>query len=404
MLKDRSELERILIKYIANTVTHPVTISEHQQWYLDLFEKYSIPISMSSDIISQRKDLSEFNEFILFAITDIVKPDLIKKYFTDVQIKLYTGQKYQQETFKFPIKFHLIKITDEQYIGKTTAQFLMKLRDNQLINYNADTQRALRIILQGGNKILRPYINDKAVEEIDNCFSENIFIPNMLTLNINPDDENAEYEYSEKTETLTVYNITSFDIVDGYHRYLGLSRNYDRDNTWDYPMMLQVSAFSTGRAKQLIFQEDHKTKMKEVDSASYNQYDAGNMVVNRLNTDTDCNLNGKLSVNGGLISPGLMGRVINKLYFRKKPDRKTIISITKNIKQKLNSFTEDHDEYLENKWTGHEIIIVVYGIYKDYGIDQIYEALQNISQNDKTTLNSIRDINNKVLTVLKEVY
>lgn len=404
MLKDRSELERILIKYIANTVTHPAAISDHQQWYLNIFEKYNIPINLSSDIISQRKDLSEFNEFILFAITDIIKPDLISKYFTDVQIKMYTGQKYQQEKFDFPIKFHLIKITDEQYIGKTTAQFLMKLRSNQLINYNADTQRALRIILQGGTKILRPYINDRAVDEIDNSFSEQIFIPNMLTLNINPDDENAEYEYNEKTETLTVYNITSFDIVDGYHRYLGLSRNYDRDNNWDYPMMLQVSAFSTGRAKQLIFQEDHKTKMKEVDSASYNQYDAGNMVVNRLNTDTDCNLNNKLSVNDNLISPGLLGRVINKLYFRKKPERKEIINVTKNIKQKLNLFTEEHDEYLDNKWMGHEIMIVIYGIFKGYTTDQIYAALQNISKDDKATLNSIRDINNRVLNILKEVY
>ena len=404
MLKDRNGLERVLIKYIANTVTHLATISEHQQWYLKIYEKYNIPISMSSDIISQRKDLSEFNEFILFAITDIIKPDLINQYFTDVEIKMYTGQKYQQEEFNFPIKFHLIKITDEQYIGKTTAQFLMKLRSSQLINYNADTQRALRIILQGGTKILRPYINDKAVEEIDNCFSERIFIPNMLTLNINPDDENAEYEYNERTETLTVYNITSFDIVDGYHRYLGLSRNYDRDNNWDYPMMLQVSAFSTGRAKQLIFQEDHKTKMKEIDSASYNQYDAGNMVVNRLNTDTDCNLNGKLNVNGGLISPGLMGGVINKLYFPKKPERKEIISVTKNIKQQLNLFTEEHDEFLENKWLGHEIIIILYGIYNNYTADQIYAALQNISKENKSTLNAIRDINNKVVKILKEVY
>lgn len=93
MLKDRSELEQQLIKYSANNATHQIGLSTTQQWYLDLQEKYNIPITISSDIISQRKDISQFNEFILFAITDILKPEWIKKYFTEQEIKLYSGKK-----------------------------------------------------------------------------------------------------------------------------------------------------------------------------------------------------------------------------------------------------------------------------------------------------------------------
>ena len=404
MLKDRSELENYLVKWIINNTSNRQQRSIQQQWCVELLEKYNIPIVMSSDILSQRKDLSEYNKFVLFAVTDIVKPDKVEEFYTSQEIKLYTGKKYEPQKVTFPFKLHLIKITDDQYIGKTTAQFLMGLREMQIINYNADTQRALRIMLKGGTKILRPFINDKTVMEIDNSFAENTFIPNMLTLNINLDDEEADYVYDDKEEILKISNLTAFDIVDGYHRYLGLSRNYDRDNTWDYPMMLQITTFSVGKAKQFIFQENHKTVRKEIDSSTYDQYNPGNMVVNRLNNDPECNLNGNIGLSGGIVNAGVLGQVINRIYFPKKPDRKEIISTTKEIKTALNTFTEEQDEYLERSWDAYEIIMIIYGLFNKYDSDRIYNAIKNISQDNIDTLNRIKDANNKVLNILKEVY
>ena len=84
---------------------------------------------MSSDIITLRKNLSEYNEFILFAITSIVKPDQIKKWFTDREIKNYSKQKLKTSKIKFPIKLKMFEVTPDQWIGVSSAQFLMKLRD-----------------------------------------------------------------------------------------------------------------------------------------------------------------------------------------------------------------------------------------------------------------------------------
>ena len=405
MLKDRGELEKKLIIYITNNITNRNKMSERQQWGLELYSKYGIPVSMSSDIIGGRKDLSEYNTFVLFAITDIIKPEWIEQYYSPQEIKMFNGQQYDVEPIKFPIKLHLIKITDDQYIGRTTAQFLMKLRAEQLINYNADTQRALRIMVKGGTIILRPFLNSKAVNEIDESYATGTFIPNMITLNINQDDENADYVYDEKEEILTINNITAFDIADGYHRYLGLSRNYDRDNNWDYPMMLQISTFSVGKAKQMIFQEDQKTQMKKIDSFTYNQYNSGNMVVTRLNSDNNCNLSGLINITDGIVDAGILAKAIDRLYFQKKNvERKEIINTAKLLRSELNYFTEEHSEYLERKWEPYEILAIVYGLFNEYEPDQIVDAISHLSKENRDYINLRKDFYVRVLGILKEVY
>lgn len=404
MLKERSKLEDMLVKTMANNITKENKLSIRQKWCLELSEKYNVPIAMSSDIMAQRKDLSEYNEFILFAFTDILKPTKVSEYFTDKEIKLYSGQKLQLNSRKFPIELHMIKVTDDQYIGATSAQFLMKLREQQLINYNPDTQRALRIILKGGTKIARPYVDHTNVKEIRESYRDNTFIPNMITLNINLDDELANYHYDDRTETFTVSDLTAFDMVDGYHRYLGMGGNYDMDNSWDYPMMLQITTFSVGKAKQFIWQEDHKTKMKITDAVTYDQYNPGNMVVSRLNTDPSCYMNGKININDGLIDAGVMSSVINRLWFPTKPDRKEVIMTSKDIQFRLNSFTEDIIEYMDKKWDTYEIIMVLYGFKNDHTSGEINAALRLLTEDNKKTLNKIKDVNNKALNIIKEVY
>lgn len=404
MLKDRTKLEDALVKFMINNISNKNELSLRQKWCLELKEQYNIPIAVASDIMAQRKDLSEYNEFILFAFANVIKPEKVEEYYTEKEIKLYSDQKLELGSPKFPIKLHLIKVTDDQYIGATTAQFLMKLREDQLINYNPDTQRALRIMLRGGTQIARPFVDHNNVKEIKDCYKDGVFIPNMITLNISLDDEKADYYYDDKTETLIISDITAFDMVDGYHRYLGLSGNYDADNNWDYPMMLQITIFSVGKAKQFIWQEDHKTKMKVTDAATFDQYNAGNMVVNRLNTDPNCYLNGKININDGTIDAGVMSRAINRLWFPKKPDRKEIIIVSKDIENKLNDFTEDAIEYMDKKWVTYETIIIMYGIKNEYNADKIVSTIKSISAEDISTLNRIKDINTKTLSILKEVY
>lgn len=396
MLKPREELEKKLISQFFT-----ISRDEKQSQYLELEEQYNIPIDMSADIFNSIKDLSGYNEFILYAITATVKPKLVSTYFTSREITAYSKQKLANTKIKFPIKLKMFEVTTDQWIGVTDAQFLMKLRDAQYINYNADTQRALEIMLNGGKEIARPSVEYKAVNEIANSYGDGSFIPNTISLNINQDDEAADFEFED--DVLTIKNITAFDIFDGYHRYLGMSRNYDKDKRFNYPTELRITNFSVSKAKQFIWQEDHKTKMKKISADTYDQRNPGNILIDRLNTDSTCNLYNQIDLKGGLVNAGELSMIVNKMYFgnKQRVERKDIITAAKTLKQKLNDFTEENEQYLGRKWKKFETLIIIYGLHEDCDFEKILEIIANISKGDKAVLNSAQNIHKKELDIMR---
>lgn len=405
MLIDKKLAENKLTLYLANVEdvkyqTNPDDLKIRQKWYIELSKQYDIPISISSDIISRRRDLSEYNEFILFAITNIVKPDLVSKFFTEKEIKLFRGQKYKTETIKFPIELPMFQVTEDQYIGVASAKWLMDLREAYMINYNADTQRALEIMLKGDTAVYRPYVNERSVREIAESFEARTFIPNTISLNINMDDENADYYF--KDNVLVINSITEFDIFDGYHRYLGMARNYDKNHDFDYPIELRITMFSVAKAKHFIWQEDHKTKMRKVDAESYNQNDVGNQVISRLNNDPDFLLHNKITLRGGYIDAGIATQLIKRLYFGKNPTKKDVIAVSKQLKQSINDFVEEYDEYLDREWTREEVYVTIYGFSKRFDNAEIYDAVHAITPEQAKRLHN--EVRSGAIDVIKEVY
>lgn len=380
MLKDRRNLEKDLITFLSSIdKTKDSNRKLQQQWYTRLSQDYNIPMVDSSDYLSLRKDLSGATEFILFAITNIVEEELVGKYFTKKEIDLYKGQKLKVDDIKTTFRLPMIKVTDDQYIGATSVKFLMQLREDRLINYNANTQRALAAMLVGEDVIYRPYVNNYAVQEIADAFKQNVFIPNTISLNINLEDDRADYEYNPKKNILEIRDITAFDIFDGYHRYLGMARIWDMNHNFDYPMKLRITMFSVSKAKQFIFQEDHKTKMKKLDAKTFNQGDYGNQVINRLNSDPDSCVIGRVNLMNGLINSGVMSQSINKFFFNEKKEynRKDINGVAQEIMTALDKFLLKYDEYNQNKWSRSTTNIIVYGIANNHTSEEIYKALQN---------------------------
>lgn len=398
MLKDRNELEKKLLLYINENSNS----KQRQQWYIEIEEKYNIPISMSSDIISGRKDISEYNTFILYCITSVIKENEIQKYYTDNEIKMFSNEKYVRDEISFPIVLDMFKVSDDQYIGVSSVKFLMQLRAAQLINYNAETQRALEIITKGEHEIYRPYLNNKAVKEIKQAYASKSFIPNTISLNISLDDENADYNFADNK--LTIKSITAFDIFDGYHRYVAMGQNYDADPDFDYPIELRITMFSVGRAKQFIYQEDQKTKMKKVVSKTYNQHDIANIIINKIDSNPDCYLHNNINNNDGIVNAGYMYNVLSAICLNQKFETKDIFQTVKRLVKNINDFLENNNEYLEKKWSAYETYIIIFGLYNDNDPKDVIKCLKNTTESQAAAIARMYTYNVKFKKMIEEVY
>lgn len=366
MLHDKTVLEQYLEKESIKIV---VDKEKSKTLYNYMNDTYQIPKSLTADLISCRKSFSEVSEFILFCLLDSIEKTIgvttssLDKYFTMQEVQTYRKAKYEVETIKFPLVFKMVEIRDDQWIGKITVNQLMDLRKTQLINYNVNAQRTMQKIIKGAKEFYKIALNWNAIRQIVQSFMSSQYIPNTLTLNI-PRDTESDFYYDEESSSLVINKLQYFDITDGYHRYISACQIKDKDDSFNYDMELRIVNFSDDKAKQFIFQEDQKTKMRKLDSNSLNMTKAANIVVSRMNEDTRCNLQGLISRNDGLISFGEFAEVIDYFYFRevktKEKEKIAVINVTKKLINDFNFLTEYNTKYLEEKYTFLRLIIITY--------------------------------------------
>ena len=333
-------------------------LKERRTLYDYLKETYNIPISLSADICAARTDISGESDFIAFAMLNGLAENEVKKYFTDAEIKTLKKQKLADDKFELPLIFEdMTQIAPDQWIGKITAKELMRLKDAQIIKYNENTQRTMKRVVHGENRYYKIMLNNKSVNEIKESFENGSYISDDITLNM---PGSTEFEYSKGKITIT--ELDKLDILDGYHRYIAISRIMMEDKDFDYPMELRLVSFPEEKAKQLIYQKDQKTKMRQVDSNSMNQYNPANIVVDQLNSDPSSNIQGMIGRNGGQINYTELAAMIDYYWFRevKKPTRKNILMVKKEIQEKFNALISSNLEYADHNFTTKELHIITY--------------------------------------------
>lgn len=310
------------------------------------------------DMLTLNKSADGFSKFILYALFQEVTGNMKEEdFFTQDEINYFANYKYVEEKASFPMTFHMQQVTIDQWIGAISVKELMKLRDAQLINYNTNTQRSMKAIGKGEHYQIT--LNKKALKEIGKLYNDNGYIPTTITLNM---PEDTEYVYVAERSELVIKSMRYFDIIDGYHRYIAMSNEYNQDNSFDYPMELRIVEFPEYKAKQFIYQEDQKTKMTKVESKSFNQNDSGNIVAQRLNADPSCNYMGLISLNG-IINSAELGLLISQFYFKgkmsKSDERQKIIETVKELKAKLNYMSEVNPDLL-NKCDTYQLVCMMY--------------------------------------------
>lgn len=318
----------------------------------EVSKKYGFPVDMVSDIITLRTQMQDALEVLLYAIASESGINTAT-YFSEREIKEYSKYKYKVSTVTFPYTFESLMVEvrpDEQYIGKTSVKELMKLRDAQIINYNANTQRAMT--LKRGNNVeyYTITLNRKAVNQIDELYQKGDYIPNTLTFNLPPTTD-----FTYKDGKLTINEQVPFDILDGYHRYIAMSNRYNLDETFDYPMEIRIMFASEENAKQFIYQEDQRTPLAKSDANAMNKNDIG-VKVCRFVKDQ---LGSDIINQDGIIKESLLVKLIDLLYIKSGVtyERSKIIGLAQDISNTINNVNICIPSLLDVKWSNNFTII-----------------------------------------------
>ena len=311
MIKSREILEKKLTNKFRSSITKREQIREWMSYAHDYFD---LPELISSNYIMLKKDLVEANEFLLFILCfTVYGHQEAEQYYTNSECATYMNTKWHIETAKFPLEFDMTMINDEQFIGKISVKELMKLKDAQLINYNENAQRTMKRIVRGETEYYQISLNKEAVYSIMDSFKSDMYIPNTITLNI---PEGSKYYYDITEKKLIIKKAEYLDILDGYHRYIAMSKVCTEFPDFDYEMELRIVQFTEDKARRFIWQEDQKTKMSRVDSESMDTAKLSNKIVDRINM-SKCILSGHISRNAGIINAAYLSNAIDVIMLKK---------------------------------------------------------------------------------------
>lgn len=384
----RGKIDKQLETLLASYVTNPKTAQAIMKL---AFQKYSLPFFRTLTILNLDASMEELNDLEIFWILDCLRETIPKanidltKWFTEIEIKEYGRAKYKENVVEFPLILPMIQVTDTQWIGKIMASELIVWRGS-ILRYNKNIQRRIRTIVNKNVTYGQITVFHKAISSIVGLLNSKRFIPNAITLNIGEDE--IDFYYDEVEKNLVINKLDHFDLVDGYHRLIALSKAKEADPNFDYPMELRITNFSEDVADQLIWQEEQRNIMPKTAIESYNMDDTANKITRRINENTACNFSGAIT-RGGLIDASVFSDAINECFLTgmtEEEKRVSLARIPKDVIQSLNLLTEADSSLLTKRFTVLEIRLLVYCCYKFYEKDKnnIYDFYSKLQERKLT--------------------
>lgn len=341
---------------------------------------FGIDTSVVDAMITFKRDIKEFTNFEVFAVMWFLDRDCLDKYFTTTEIESFSHEKIIEQKVEFPLIFNnAIKVADNQFLIATDMRELMRYRQARMLNYDANEQRALKRVKFGTTEIYKPFVNNVSVKQIKERILAGDYVPDPLTFNMGDD---AEYTFDDGT--LTINHITKgmMNLDDGYHRYLAMGQIYDSDPSFNYPVVIQIVAFSNAKANQFIYQQDQKNRMKKIVSDTYDQNAVPNLIVARINEDPTFAFNGMIGRNQSLINSAVLAKLIAAFYHTKdirKSDVREIAAIQRDLITKFNVLVSD-DRFL-SEYDDVKLFVTLYVFTSNVNPHNYIEAITTIVDN-----------------------
>ncbi len=350
-MEGRKKLENTIKKILQTTCIKKNSIDELQKIFYNTRE---YPSGKSSEILLGIRSLNSLSVEELFWLSDVLNifyknssasPKIsIDDFFTNVEKTKFKNSKWiPEDSSIYPIIFdNLLQVNQDQWVGVVNTDTLLQLYNEQIINYNKNTQRNLVRKTVNGVTTYKINIKRKSVNEIRDLMSKHLFISNDISLNLNLDNDELDYEVYENKIVLKAGQL---DIIDGYHRFRALIMEKQANPDFEYTMIVNFMNFSETKANSFIAQEDKRNKIDKQYSRSLDTNNPTFLVVDRLNDDVSSYLYGYIGT-GLLIEKSFLFALIDSSFEIK--ERKEAMKVFKLLKNIFNNLIDDEIIELNN--------------------------------------------------------
>ena len=351
--------------------------SLHRKVGKELLSQWNIPLSITNDLLTLRRDTKSESDYILYHVMYAMDKNSLPKGYPPAHLKDELNQKYNDEKVEFPLEYEMIQIDDDQWIGKTTARELFRLSNTTLINYNENAQRLMKKIVSPSGEHYEYQTNYRAIDTMCDLIVKGRFIPNTITLNI-PTDNKNDFYYDDRAKKIVIKKLKTFDILDGYHRLRAFIKVCTLDPAFDFPMELRITNYDDDRARQSIFQDFQRTNITKVDANSLNIYNAANIIVKKIQNNA---MYGNIvAYNKGIINSPTLSQAITVIY-KINPSisykNSEIDKISKEIINGFDKFQEDCESIFDKSLEINQIYCLIYLIKQEIFSYKMYCDLYN---------------------------
>jgi hypothetical protein len=398
--------KEILLKELAVVLKSVNAKRNMKNKVVDRFKEHGFMAGEITAIITGTNPLVQLTDEILYllvwvlystvddsSLQDRINPE---KVLTDKEIAIAKNIKVdRQKDSIYPWVIENVNFDmEDDYSTVFSISKTSDLFDNRIIKYNFETQRPLISKWYNNQEVKEVFINHKNRIAIEKNIATGKQVSNYITLNILANgDENFEYDPIKRT--LTIYEGTEVDILDGFHRVVSGRNAYHKDPTIKFNFKVRIVHWDVEKAKAFIHQETLGTQLDPLARKSYDVYNEVNQVVNKLNENPRSNLRGKITTEKSAIDTGkalimfdVMFDSINQMFEVKNNHD---VSVFSNYFVKgLNLITDNNPDLLASP-IDNRLLVTYMATLKKYFNDEDWQE-KLINTIDKIDVNDLQSI------------
>lgn len=162
---------------------------------------------------------------------------------------------------------NVIKTNEDQYICPLISmEKIAWINNKALYNYENETQRQrTKVVNKSGEVYHKNTIMPQKIDDIKNTILDNKPITNIISINIPKTGKESIY-YSPNTNVLkiTIDDNTTFNLIDGAHRWLGIVKAYAEKPNMEYNFVFNIMNYTQQRALDFVLIQDKQTPFDQL--------------------------------------------------------------------------------------------------------------------------------------------